>query len=120
MDDGPAPKTLTEPQAWVRLICDITGWNDKLNGPRAGKFAKSLRQAGATLAELEAHYGQADHGAAWWWYRDDWRGKRGQRPSQAGITETWGAWTLPIAIQASPVGGMLAFIERLEHDGNTH
>jgi len=115
--DDPAPKTLTEPQAWVGAICEVTGWNVVLNAGRAAKLGKSLRQAGGTLACLLAHYGQQDYGMAWWWYRDDWRGKRGQRPSQAGIQETWGAWKLPIAIAApqSAVGGMLAYLERLEH-----
>lgn len=117
-DDGPT--SLTPAQAWVQAICEITGWNVKLNAGRAAKLGKLLRDAGGTAAELIEHYDQQDHGAAWWWYRDDWRGQRGQRPSQSGITETWGAWELPIAVQPqSAVGGLLALVERQAHGYDT-
>lgn len=49
-----------------------------------------------------------------YWYSQDWRGKRGEFPTPAAIRETWGRWAeTPKAVGA--VGGMLAYIERLEN-----
>lgn len=116
-NDDPAPKTLTDAQAWVAAVCDVTGWNCKLNGPRAAKLAKRLREAGGTVADLREHFGQEDVGAAWWYYRDAWQGQRGQRPTQSNITEYWDAWALPIAVQPqSAVGQMLAHIAEQEQE----
>lgn len=98
-DDNPQPRQLTEQQLWVANICNVCGWTTALMGGRAARLAKSLRTAGGTLDELIAHYAQADSAAAWWWYRDDWRGKRGERPADHSIRETWGRWALPVAVQ---------------------
>ena len=112
----PAPsKPLTEQQQWVGAVCEVTGWTAALMAGRAGKLVKALKFAGGSSAELLEHYGQVDHGAAWWWYRDDWRGKRGQRPGDNGIRETWGMWNKPIAVKsAGRYDGMLSYVEELE------
>lgn len=112
----PAPQ-LSEAQQWVKSICDVTGWNVKLMAGRAAKLGKLIRDAGGTWQELEQHFGQMDDGAAWWYYRDDWRGKRGERPNQAAIMERWGAWTLatavhlPVVAQSSKWAGVMAWAE---------
>lgn len=122
-NDGsdPGPRPLTEAQQWVGAVCDVTGWNVKLMAGRAAKLGKLLREAGGTVAELTAHFGQADTGAAWWYYRDDWRGKRGDRPSQAAIMERWGAWELPVAVlpAVAEPKGYAAIREYMAQEGLT-
>ena len=119
-EDGTA-KILTPAQAWVDALCQVLGWNYQIrsNAGRAARLGKEVREAGGTVDELIAHYGQVDSGGAWWWYRDDWRGRKGQRPTVTGITETWGHWALPTAIQL-PVGDaaqLLAYARGL-YNGN--
>ncbi len=119
--EADGPKVLTEPQAWVDVICQACGWNYQLksNAGRAAKLGKELRTAGGTLVEFERHYGQVDRGESWWWYRDDWRGQRGQRPSVAGITETWGVWALPISVRPAAMGAALSYVEQLRWQQNS-
>lgn len=105
--EDPSPKVLTPAQAWVDAICAVTGWDWHLkrNAGRAAKLGKELREAGGTVDELLAHFGQVDQGSAWWWFRDDWRGKRGQRPAASQIVELWNIWRLPIAVQEHEPAG---------------
>lgn len=101
-------------QQWVGTLCEVTGWSVATMAARAGKLAKALKLAGGTPDDLLAHYGQVDAGAAWWWYRDDWRGQRGQRPGEAGIRETWGFWNKPVVVQlpqARSYDALDAFVE---------
>lgn len=124
MDDGPngdrpaaEAKTVTPQQAWVGAVCNVTGWNVGLMAGRAGKLVKALRAAGGTVAELLEHYGQEDVGSVWWFYRDDWRGKRGQRPDDGAIRATWGLWDKPIvvAVPQSAAGALLEYARSLGH-----
>lgn len=116
MDPAPT-KQITEQQAWVGAVCAVTGWNVALMAGRAGKLAKALKQAGGSVAELVEHYGQEDTNSAWWFYRDDWRGKRGQRPDDGAIRATWGLWDKPIAVQApqSAAGSLLEYARSLSN-----
>jgi hypothetical protein len=119
MSDNPEEqKSLTESQQWVGALCEVMGqdWHLKRNAGRAARLGKELRDAGGTVQELVDHFGQTDAGAAWWWYRDDWRGKRGQRPAACQIVELWNVWQRPIAVQqpTSAVGAMLAHIAEQE------
>lgn len=111
-EDTERQQVLTEPQLWVRDVCAVTGWNVKLMAGRAAKLAKLLREAGGTREELLARFGRDDPGNGWWYWRDDWRGKRGELPSQAAIMECWGRWTLPIAVEVSSrYDSLLALLE---------
>jgi hypothetical protein len=107
----------TEPQAWVDALCAVLGWDYRLrsNAGRAAKLGKELRDVGGTVTDVSSYFGQTDYGAAWWWYRDTWQGRKGQRPTPGQIAENWGAWTLPIAVQPNSMGGVLNFIEDLRH-----
>lgn len=111
------PKTLTPAQAWVDVLCAVTGTDYRIrsNAGRAARLGKELREAGGMVVEVERHYGQRDAGAAWWWYRDDWRGKRGQRPTFGQLAETWGQWTLPVAVEMpmTDAGRLLAYAQEL-------
>ena len=110
-------KPLTEQQEGVRAVCTVCGWNWKMMGGRAAKLYSVVVAAGGTWMELEAHYGQIDTGAAWWWYRDHWLGRKGERPDDGWIRKTWELHKLPIAVAApSKYAGMLNFIEAA--DGN--
>lgn len=118
-DDNPQPKQLTEAQAWVDAICTACGWDYRLMAGRAAKLGKQLRTAGGACADVAEHYGQVDMGAAWWWYRDHWLGKKGERPNDRWIRETWGAWELPIAVSApaSKYAGLMAYVQELKEQG---
>ena len=105
-------KPLTEYQQGVRAVCAVCGWDTKMMGGRAAKLYSVVVAAGGTWMDVEKYYGQADPGNGWWWYSSDWRGKRGERPADHSIRETWGRWALPIAVAApSKYAGMLNFIE---------
>lgn len=98
MSDG--PKVLTEPQAWVEALCRVCQLDYRIrrNAGRAARVGKELREVGGKLAEVEKFYGQSDPCDGWWWFRDDWRGKKGQAPTPEQVVETWGRWLLPVAV----------------------
>lgn len=95
---GPKERRLSDQQIWVAVICQVTGWNSATMGGRAAKLVKKLKAGGATKETVLAHYGQYDFGEAWWWYRDHWLGKKGERPNDRWMLETWGLWEKPIAV----------------------
>jgi hypothetical protein len=119
----PSPAQL-EQREWVGAVCAVTGWNTATMAGRAGKLARALKAAGCTPGEILRYYGQVDPGNGWWWYTADWRGKRGQRPSENGIRETCKLWEQPIAVAApvkvEPAGydSLRRFLER-HQDANT-
>lgn len=47
------------------------------------RLGKALIQQGVTVDDLRAWYGKDGR-----WFREDWRGKRGQAPTEFGIRET--------------------------------
>lgn len=120
-DDNPQPRILTEQQQGVKTVCEVCGWQVSMMAGRAARLYKQVQQAGGSWMDIEAHYSQTDHGAAWWWYRDDWRGKRGERPADHSIRETWGRWTLPVAVQMpqTGAGALLAYARELRINGDT-
>lgn len=109
-DEG-TRKPLTEFQEGVRAICGVCGWNVKMMAGRAARLYSSIVAAGGSWLQVEEHYGQVDTGSAWWWYRDDWRGKRGERPADHSLRETWGRWTQPIAVAATQPASWAALEE---------
>ena len=114
-DDTPQPRQLTDQQQWVETICSVAGWDYRIMAGRAAKLGKQLRGAGGTVGDVLAYYGQSDSGAVWWWYRDDWRGKRGERPADYSMRETWGRWELPVAVAqpGSAVGSLFEYAMEL-------
>jgi hypothetical protein len=54
-----------------------------LNFPRYSPFAKKLLTGGYTADQVAAHYGEGG-----WWYLHDWRGRRGDAPSEYHIKDT--------------------------------
>lgn len=73
-----------------RELADVCGMDFQANKGRLLREAKLLTAAARPPAagDLRAHY-QAP--GAWWW-KHDWRGKKGERPTPQAIRETWGAW----------------------------
>lgn len=57
----------------------------------------------------------------WYWYRDDWRGRKGQRPTPDGILETISLARLPESAivngRASPASGVPVLVEIEEGSG---
>jgi hypothetical protein len=86
---------VTAQQACVATLLTVTGWNAATMYARAAKLAKSLAD-GSDYAivedQLNKHYGSSKAPGEWNWYSSDWRGQKGQRPSDAGIRETWKSW----------------------------
>lgn len=62
----------------------------------------SKAQPAPTPELLRQHYAG---GAGCFWYKNDWRGQKGDRPSPAAIRKTWGQWA------AEPVKPATKFIE---------
>lgn len=86
---SPAEKTTTI-FLLSRELAEVCGMDFQANKGRLLREAKQLTAAACPPAagDLRAHYQAPD---AWWW-KHDWRGKKGQRPTPAAIRETWGAW----------------------------
>lgn len=76
-------RKLTETQLWVKVLCEVCDMDPKLMGGRVAKRGKNLRDAGYTLEDIQRLYGK--HG---WWYRFDFRGKKGQPPTPEQIEKT--------------------------------
>lgn len=51
---------------------------------RAFKIAKELQENGVTDSDVRSFVS--------WWYRDDWRGKKGQPPTPEQILKLWGQY----------------------------
>lgn len=56
---------------------------------------KILREAGVTIKDINA-FGV-------WWFREDWRGKRGSPPSPSQVRQEWGRFKAAKEAGASPL-----------------
>ena len=54
-----------------------------LNKGQIGRVAKELLKAGYTVDQVKASYS-----GGCWWYKEDWRGQKGQSPLPADIAKT--------------------------------
>lgn len=97
----PQPKRQREPNPHWELaeaIGDVCGtqMSIKSNQGKLLKCAADLKrgQPPATADQVREHYGISP-GSVSWWYREDWRGQKGDRPNLASIRDTWGKWLLP-------------------------
>lgn len=88
----PAPKILSEKQAEKKkqyypimlALSEVTGLSFTINGKVLGEAAKNLLRDERVSPELiRSIYSQGGV-----WYRQDWRGKRGEKPTLRQINET--------------------------------
>jgi len=117
-------RLLTSQQQMFQAILDVTGWTvPAVASGRIGKLAAALLKSGGSADDMRRYFGTVDTGE-WWYWRDDWRGQRGQAPNEPAIRENWLAWQRPVAVQI-PVGtaqgrhpsrfGMVAAVEKLRN-----
>jgi hypothetical protein len=97
----PAPKKARKENPHyelARAIGEVCGMPLKPNEGRLLREAQQMHGVDppATPAEVRDKFGVQEDGLSWW-YRDDWRGQKGQRPTPAQVRENWGKWQLPPA-----------------------
>ncbi|UOF79187.1 hypothetical protein [Caudoviricetes sp.] len=107
------PRPVTEQQRAVNALLSVTGWPSSTMYGRAATLAKALvigSDYATVAADLETRYGKLSC-AGWWWYRNDWRGLRGQEPDESGIRQTWKAWEKPPSPQPSRFDGLIEYLQ---------
>lgn len=77
----PKPERQPTPQ-WLMMqaLSAVTGFDLKLNKGRIGASATKLIKAGYSPEFVQREFSRGG-----WWYREDWRGKKGERPSSPEI-----------------------------------
>lgn len=85
--------TPTPQQQMVEVLASVSGFDIRLHGARLGKTASKLVKAGYGAGFVEDNYA---HKTKSWWYREDWRGKKGERPTPEQVAETIGK-IIPVA-----------------------
>lgn len=103
-------KPITDQQQAANAILTVTGWSVATMYARAARLAKDLCKESnyvSVARELIDHYCTELDGSGWNWYRNDWRGQKQppQRPSEAGIRETWKCWERPEVESANEPAG---------------
>lgn len=76
-------KTLTPQQQMIHDLCHVMGMDDHLNGKRLARLASELLKQKYEPCQVISIYGA---GGIYW--RDDWRGQRGQTPNEIAVRET--------------------------------
>jgi len=79
----PLHKPKSPQQLMIDTLCAVMGLEVNLNAARVSRLASELVKMTITPAQIESKYK-----AGAWWYKNDWRGKRGQKPTENGIRET--------------------------------
>lgn len=103
MSADPAPHVSTQAEMFGAILA-VTGWRvPAVSAGRVGKLARDLLAAGVFPHDVVLRFGTTDPGEGWWWYKDDWRGKRGDRPSENALRECAGKWEQPVAVQLPSV-----------------
>jgi len=102
---GTQPGTLqnqaAESDEMIESLGKVTGMDPQLNRTKLAKTAARMLKAGYTSQAIRAVFSA---GGAW--YSQDWRGKKGERPTLASISETIAALT--------PQAGQIASGDDLE------
>jgi len=80
--NGAAPKQPTPQQQMFEALAVVTGWDMRINKGRIGKVAAKLIKA-----KYSAELVKKEYGPGGWWYREDWRGKKGEMPSSPEIIQ---------------------------------
>ncbi len=75
---------LTSQQLMVDALAKVCqrDWHIRGQATLLGKFATQLVRAGYTTDQVE-QFGK-------WWYKNDWRGKKGDPPAPHNVTESIG------------------------------
>lgn len=68
-------------------LAEVTAVDLKLNRGPVFQLAKTFESLGATVEQIHALYGPSGE-----WYKTDWRGQKGQRPTLSQIRSTWKAF----------------------------
>ena len=116
MSDGDGPKVATQ-QDMFGAILAVTGWRvPAVSAGRVGKLAKDLLATGIFPHDVLLRFGRVDPGNGWWYWRDDWRGKRGDMPNENALREGVCKFDLPVAVQlpaaqTSKWAGVMAWAE---------
>ena len=89
----PSPQTppAVQPLAeMVNALSEVTGMSGHLNWSPLATFAQELLALDYQPDQVCRHYGAAapNPNGHWGWYRHDWRGKRGDRPTLTNIRQT--------------------------------
>lgn len=75
----------TQQQVMVGELAKVTGFDLHLHGGRLGRSASKLVKAGYLPETVERAYCKEG-----WWYKNDWRGLKGEMPTPEQIVETIG------------------------------
>lgn len=68
--------------AMIAALAAVTGRDANMQRSALSYPAQRLTEHGYTPLQVVAHFGRTDPGAdSWWWYRDDWRGRRRDLPT---------------------------------------
>lgn len=78
------PRQPNEIYSLAQVLGEVCGMNFEKNKGRLLREAKVLQES---AEHLRQYYGPDS-----WWYQNDWRGKKGEKPTPATIRETWGRW----------------------------
>lgn len=99
-------RKLTPQQAMVQALANVMEVDEYLEGARLGKLASALRKGRYTPAVIRAAYSRDGP-----YYREDWRGQKGQAPNERAIRET----VMKFAAQAAQENRIV-----IEKDGGTY
>lgn len=70
-------------QEMILTLAFVMGVDANLNAGKIVRTASDLRKAGYTALQVLSCYGEGG-----WWYKEDWRGKKGEHPTLSAIRET--------------------------------
>lgn len=73
--------------AIANALTAVTGVSARLNWDRISALAADLHEAGYTASQITTAYSRQPS-AGWHWYTNDWRGRKGDRPTPENVRET--------------------------------
>jgi hypothetical protein len=77
------PRKTSAQQEMIEALCSVMVLNVNSNASRVSRFAKELTELTITPAQIILSYGEGSG-----YYKVDWRGKKGQPPTEKVIRET--------------------------------
>ncbi len=86
-----APRGSDKPTAQKKMVTAlgvVTESDERLNLRILSTTASKLVKAGYTPDQILEYYGGSNGQDKSWWYKSDWRGKKGERPTIRAINET--------------------------------
>jgi hypothetical protein len=90
---------LSPQQQMVGALAKVLNGNATLMGPRLGRFASQMIKVGATPEKVVEMYS----GPQSWWFQNNWKGLKGQTPTETDIRATWDHWDVyPSGAQSGP------------------